>query len=135
MDEEAALMKAVADDWDADAPRLVFADWLDERDRPAEAEFLRLEYRLVRRSDSRRPRSDRHLTKVRDRFRQIGRTLDRHFLLSVSRVSAWGFGEVLEDAVRRVLAGFKTKPPRDPWERRVSAWLKAVPLGVDGCSY
>jgi uncharacterized protein (TIGR02996 family) len=135
MDEEASFMKAIGDEWGASAPRLVFADWLDEHDQPAKAKFLRLECRLVRQSDSRRPRGDRHLAAARARFRQIGRTLDRHFLLSVSRVSAWGFGEVIEDGVKRILAGFASTPPRDRWERRVSAWLKAIPLGVDGMSY
>ena len=135
MDEEQALVAAIRADPNDNTLRLAFADWLDEHDQPAKAEFLRLECRLVSRSDSRRPRGDRHLAAARTRFQQIGRTLDRHFLLEVSRVSAWGFGAVLEDGVKRILAGFAKTPPRDRWERRVSAWLKAIPLGVDVCSY
>ncbi|MBA4065338.1 MAG: hypothetical protein C0501_16830 [Isosphaera sp.] len=39
--EEAALLAAVCADPDEDTPRLAYADWLDEHDRPARAEFIR----------------------------------------------------------------------------------------------
>lgn len=41
--DEAALLRALAADPDDDAVRLVFADWLDDHDRPAEAECVRLQ--------------------------------------------------------------------------------------------
>jgi uncharacterized protein (TIGR02996 family) len=121
----------VGDNWDDDTPRLVYADWLEEHGQPAKAEFLRLECRLARRSPT-----DKRVRRFRARFREIGRTLDREFLLSVSRVrQAWGVGEKLSEVVSRILAGFATNPPRDRCEREVSAWLRAIPLGVDGMSY
>jgi uncharacterized protein (TIGR02996 family) len=42
MSEEAAFQRAIADAAEDDAPRLVYADWLDERGEAARAEYLRL---------------------------------------------------------------------------------------------
>jgi uncharacterized protein (TIGR02996 family) len=42
------LLSAVADDPDEDAPRLVLADWLEEHDDPARAEFIRVQCTLAR---------------------------------------------------------------------------------------
>ncbi len=42
MSDEPALLKAIVANPDEDTPRLAYADWLDEHDRPIEAEFLRL---------------------------------------------------------------------------------------------
>jgi uncharacterized protein (TIGR02996 family) len=41
-----AFLQAVLDDPDADAPRLVFADWLDEHGDPDRAEFIRVQCTL-----------------------------------------------------------------------------------------
>jgi uncharacterized protein (TIGR02996 family) len=41
--EEAAFLRAIADNPDDDTARLVFADWLDEHDRPARAELIRVQ--------------------------------------------------------------------------------------------
>ncbi len=41
--DELGLLKAIAADPADDLPRLVYADWLDEHDRPARAEFIRLQ--------------------------------------------------------------------------------------------
>ena len=40
---DAALLAAIVADPDDDTPRLVYADWLDENDRPDEAAFLRVQ--------------------------------------------------------------------------------------------
>jgi uncharacterized protein (TIGR02996 family) len=40
--EHEAFHLAILDDYDNDAPRLVYADWLDEHGHPAMAEFIRL---------------------------------------------------------------------------------------------
>ena len=37
----AAFLNTIREHPDADLPRLVFADWLDENDDPARAEFIR----------------------------------------------------------------------------------------------
>ena len=48
MDESEALTRAVAAAPDDDLPRLVFADWLEERDEPAHAAFVRAQVELAR---------------------------------------------------------------------------------------
>jgi uncharacterized protein (TIGR02996 family) len=47
MDTEAALLAAIAANPDDDLPRLVYADWLDENDRPLRAEFIRLQIEIA----------------------------------------------------------------------------------------
>jgi uncharacterized protein (TIGR02996 family) len=46
MSEYAAFLRAIRAAPDDDLPRLAFADWLDERDQPARAEFVRLQVEL-----------------------------------------------------------------------------------------
>jgi uncharacterized protein (TIGR02996 family) len=45
--QERDLLHAVADEPDDDAPRLVYADWLDDHDRPTHAEFIRAQLALA----------------------------------------------------------------------------------------
>jgi uncharacterized protein (TIGR02996 family) len=59
--QEAAFLRAVLDDPDDDAPRLVFADWLDDNDRADKAAFVRLEVEL-----SRLPRLSKRFREIRD---------------------------------------------------------------------
>ena len=47
MTDEPALLAAVAAAPDDDTPRLVYADWLDDHDRPERAEFVRVQCRLA----------------------------------------------------------------------------------------
>jgi uncharacterized protein (TIGR02996 family) len=56
MTDEAAFLRAVCEQPDEDGPRLVYADWLDERGDPL-GEFIRLQLKLARYrpADSRRP--------------------------------------------------------------------------------
>ncbi|MBP3958884.1 TIGR02996 domain-containing protein [Gemmata sp. G18] len=44
------LLRAVLANPDEDTPRLMYADWLDEHDDPARAEFIRVQCRLAERS-------------------------------------------------------------------------------------
>ena len=46
--DEAAFLKAVCAAPDDDLPRLVYADWLDEHDRPLRAEFIRTQIELAK---------------------------------------------------------------------------------------
>lgn len=48
MNDGAALLAAVLREPDEDTPRLVFADWLDEHDEPARAEFIRVQCEIAR---------------------------------------------------------------------------------------
>jgi uncharacterized protein (TIGR02996 family) len=43
MSDEAGFLNAIAEQRAERSTRLVYADWLDEHDRPREAEFLRLQ--------------------------------------------------------------------------------------------
>jgi uncharacterized protein (TIGR02996 family) len=47
MSDEAGFLKSIADEPAERSTRLVFADWLDEHDRPREAEFLRLQLQVA----------------------------------------------------------------------------------------
>jgi uncharacterized protein (TIGR02996 family) len=46
MTHDEAFLQAILESPDDDAPRLVYADWLDEHGDPARAEFIRLQCRL-----------------------------------------------------------------------------------------
>src|SRR5262245_22351271 len=48
MSDEDALLAAVLADPEADAPRLVYADWLHEQGRAERAEFIRVQITLAR---------------------------------------------------------------------------------------
>jgi uncharacterized protein (TIGR02996 family) len=47
MTQEIDLLRTIAREPDDDAPRLVYADWLDDNDRPERAEFIRGQVRLA----------------------------------------------------------------------------------------
>ncbi|QJW96802.1 TIGR02996 domain-containing protein [Frigoriglobus tundricola] len=51
MSDEAALLRTIYAEPDDDAPRLVYADWLDENGQPERAEFLRVQIELANRDD------------------------------------------------------------------------------------
>jgi uncharacterized protein (TIGR02996 family) len=50
MSDETALLDAIRAAPDDDAPRLVYADWLEENGQPERAEFIRVQCALVRRN-------------------------------------------------------------------------------------
>jgi uncharacterized protein (TIGR02996 family) len=78
VNEERAFRAAIAAHPDDDAPRLAFADWLDEHDRPAEAELVRVQIELEplredygdARADALREREEVLLRPLRDRESQ-----------------------------------------------------------------
>ena len=47
MTQDEAFLQAIIEDSDDDTPRLVYADWLTDRDDPR-GEFIRVQCRLVR---------------------------------------------------------------------------------------
>jgi uncharacterized protein (TIGR02996 family) len=63
---EAAFLQAIRQEFDDAAPRLVYADWLEERGEAARAEFLRLQERLrtLKPSDPRHKDLDARLREV-----------------------------------------------------------------------
>src|SRR4051794_770757 len=48
VETKAALLRAIREHPDDDAPRLVLADWYEEHGDPARAEFIRAQVRLAR---------------------------------------------------------------------------------------
>jgi uncharacterized protein (TIGR02996 family) len=52
MNDHEALLRAICDNPDDDAPRLIYADWLDEHGDPRQAEFIRVQIELARRPGS-----------------------------------------------------------------------------------
>ncbi|MGL6076365.1 MAG: TIGR02996 domain-containing protein [Fimbriiglobus sp.] len=46
-DDERALLMTISNDWHAELPRLVYADWLDEQGRAKEAEQIRVEIEMA----------------------------------------------------------------------------------------
>jgi uncharacterized protein (TIGR02996 family) len=97
-----AFLQSILEAPDDDSPRLIYADWLDERGDPR-AEFLRLECRLarLRLADRKGP--------LGDRFGELAQTLDREWVLCVSRVfNLLGLGaakEAFARALHRRLSG------------------------------
>lgn len=71
-----SFLQAILETPDDDAPRLVFADWLDEHGEEARAEFIRVQCELARREDEdlRRTQGERRqralLAKHGDRWRE-----------------------------------------------------------------
>ncbi|MBA4063142.1 MAG: hypothetical protein C0501_05410 [Isosphaera sp.] len=75
MTDEDALLAAIAAAPAEDTPRLVYADWLDEHDRPIRAEFVRLQVDIARKQDAlTRAELDRHVAL----FERQQELLDHH---------------------------------------------------------
>jgi len=49
--DEDAFLRAIRDKPEDDAPRLIFADWLDDHEQPERAEYLRIEVEAYRRQE------------------------------------------------------------------------------------
>lgn len=80
MDDEAAFLAAIRADPGADTPRLVYADWLDDRDRP-EAVFLRAECVLAA-----APAGDPRRPSLQAAVRAAGAGCDPGWVAAVSRL-------------------------------------------------
>jgi uncharacterized protein (TIGR02996 family) len=63
LSDEEAFLRAIADAPDDNAPRLVYADWLDEHNQPQRAEYARLASR-------------RHVQGALERLREIAPYMD-----------------------------------------------------------
>ena len=65
--DERALLNAIIADPDEDTPRLVYADWLQEHDRPERAELIRAQISLARSKDDDSAAQQRTLWQTRVR--------------------------------------------------------------------
>src|SRR5262245_11210901 len=66
---DTAFLRSILASPDDDAPRLVYADWLDENGDPNRAEFIRLQIRLAR-----SPAGDPDFAELKARADDLGRT-------------------------------------------------------------
>src|SRR5689334_11806572 len=66
MARDDAFLQAICDNPDDDAPRLVYADWLEERGDAARAEFIRVQCRMAH-----LPPDDPHQRGLRDRVQEL----------------------------------------------------------------
>ena len=73
MDEERAHLRAIATEPAEDAPRLVYADWLDEHDDHNRAEFIRIQCGLAAGVDSRTrlPATEERLMEMATREQEL----------------------------------------------------------------
>src|SRR5215216_4626617 len=91
MSDAAALLAAIRAAPDDDAPRLVYADWLDEHGQPERAEFIRVQCALARRdSPALRRREAELLAAHHDAF--AGQLAAPHLRFRFERGFAVGFG-------------------------------------------
>ncbi len=99
---EAALLRAIAEADEDNLPRLVYADWLDERGDAARAEFIRVQCELASAPES----ETRSLTL---------RVRERELLTAHRREWCSGFGVPLEDVVFE--RGFVASVRLKEWDR------------------
>jgi uncharacterized protein (TIGR02996 family) len=74
MTDADALLAAIAAHPDEDTPRLVYADWLEEHDRPIRAEFIRLQCEIARKETLPRAILNRYV----DLFKRNQELIDSH---------------------------------------------------------
>jgi uncharacterized protein (TIGR02996 family) len=69
MDTHAALIGAIVENPDDDAPRLVYSDWLEESGQPERAKFVRLQVAAARLPEgAERSRLEHHADRLRDEY-------------------------------------------------------------------
>jgi uncharacterized protein (TIGR02996 family) len=93
--DERAFFDRIRDAPDDDAPRLIYADWLDEHDQPDRAEFIRLQCAL-----DRLPDDDPRRPELRERERLLSEANEDRWTASLRPlVSAWEFRRGVVDRV------------------------------------
>ncbi len=75
MPETDAFLRAILDNPDDDAPRLIYADWLEEHGDPEQAEFIRVQIALAARKPARGREANRNLVALLRREEEL---LTRH---------------------------------------------------------
>ena len=102
-----AFLRAIRADPEADLPRLVYADWLDEHDDPARAEFVRVQCELAKLPDH-----DAAYAALEDR---------EHELLAEHEAKWLGDGPTPDEWTFR--RGFVDELRLDPYEPPPAEWL------------
>lgn len=104
MDDDAAFLRAIRDRPDDDLPRLIYADYLDERGQPARAEFIRVgceRARVSARSYRHRQLVERELELLADNQEDWERVIPGALSVRYAR----GFPSVIELEARSFVGG------------------------------
>jgi uncharacterized protein (TIGR02996 family) len=110
MTHDEAFLQAIIDDPDDDTPRLIYADWLDERGDPR-GEFIRVQCQLARLAEA-----DPRRTELEARERTLLHRHEEHFIGGLwQSVEAWDFHPGVKDATPR---GRVSRLLVDAWEFR-----------------
>lgn len=109
MTDEDAFLRKLLDNPADDVVRLVYADWLEEREELAKAEFLRLEAETATAKKSRQAR-------IKVRLQQLAATLDTSWLPIVSKIAIDRCGQIKRTGLYRIaqLASRVGSAPRPP---------------------
>jgi uncharacterized protein (TIGR02996 family) len=115
MTDEAALLQAIIAEPDDDAPRLVYADWLEEHGRPERGEFIRLQC-----DEARLPSDDPRRAGLATRLRRLQAVHERDWVEPYrSHLQGWAFHRGF---IERVSAGARqfltAAPPFAAWPIR-----------------
>src|SRR3954452_12765893 len=125
--ECAPLLAAVLTAPDDDAPRLVYADWLDEHGRPERAAFIRLQVELAR--------VPRHDPRREVLARKAGRLLDLHrgeWLAELPQIDGVSWGPFERGFVSSVRVRNIVRFDRVAGRMWASAPVQALELGDFG---
>ncbi len=97
MDEEKILRQQIAAAPDDDTLRLAFADWLDEHDQPARAEFIRVQISLENKRDeiTGRPWTDSLEKDYKKRAERLYKENEASFRNELQTVGEYTFDEVV----------------------------------------
>src|SRR5262245_9849748 len=102
MSDAPALLAAIRASPEDDAPRLVYADWLDEHGQPERAEFIRIQCELARRaSKALRRREAELLTAHHDAFADHLAAPGLQFRFERGFIVAFGHAGVFVDRNKR----------------------------------
>ena len=104
-----AFLRAIRADPEADLPRLVYADWLDEHDDPARAEFVRVQCELAKLADH-----DDAYAALEDREHELLAEHEAKWLGDGPTPDEWTFRRGFVDEVRLDPAD----PPPGDWLTR-----------------
>src|SRR5262245_45513469 len=109
MTTEAAFLSDIAEHPDDDAPRLIFADWLDDHGRSAQAEFIRVQCELAR-TDPGDPRAVELRCRAHKLETWYGKGfLDRHLRRGLR---AWSFQRGMVEGISLDVATLVEKGPK-----------------------
>ncbi len=135
--DEAAVLKAVCADRDTDLPRLVYADWLDDHDRPERAEFIRLQVTATRQPSDHtgyqiEPRIGELLAAHRDRWL---RELPKWAVVTGPHAFVRGFVEVFDMPAGPFTLTAPQLLDRTPVRRLILRSLRKVAPNLTRCGW